>query len=131
WIHQNNLLWGRLQTITAIQGGVIAGWFALIFGENPHPTLGMALAALGVWLSWRVEQLIECDIKWRNSIRQRLQEVAKEKNEQDPLPQVHHVFGWQIIKEIAIGFVLLDVLLFGIGIGLFYLIHHCSHFCGN
>jgi hypothetical protein len=29
WIHQSNLLWSRLQTITAIQVGAFTGWYFL------------------------------------------------------------------------------------------------------
>lgn len=48
WIHQSNLLWSRLQTISAIQVGVFTGWYFLRGSELwlANCLLGFAIALL-------------------------------------------------------------------------------------
>ena len=43
WIHQSNLLWSRLQTISAIQVGTFAGWYFL---REKEPCLSNSLLIL-------------------------------------------------------------------------------------
>jgi len=67
WRHQNELLWGRLQTIAAVQVAVIGGCYFLEFNEknSTAPFLAFLLATLGVYLSVQIQKLIKCDLDHR------------------------------------------------------------------
>jgi hypothetical protein len=108
WIHQNTILWGRLQTIGVIQVAVVAGWYSLFDGKR-YAYAALA-TLLGAALSFAVYVLVDCDLEWRRDIKKRL--VALEP---DIFPKdVGGISGWVVIKAIAKGFWYLDILLFAI-----------------
>jgi len=105
WIHQNSLLWGRLQTIAAIQGAVLGGWYFLFTGEQF--IWAFLLAALGTFLSERVHALIKCDLALRKIYKDKIE------NEIAPgfLPQHTGVPGYKIITTISFVFVAINVVI--------------------
>ncbi|HEY5813113.1 MAG TPA: hypothetical protein VIT23_10740 [Terrimicrobiaceae bacterium] len=75
WIHQNTLLWNRLQTLAVLQVPVIGGWYFFYFSRNTFTTTSLALlvALLGVFLSVLIRGLTSCDASRRDYLRKRIQ----------------------------------------------------------
>jgi hypothetical protein len=110
WMHQNTLLWGRVQLISAIQAGVVGGWFTLFSSDRYR--YAALIALLGAILSLAVYAIIDCDLDWRRDIKKRLVEA-------DPriFPEkTGAISGYTVIISIAIGFFWLDVILFAVTI---------------
>ena len=98
WMHQNELLWGRLQTIAVIQAGVLAGWYYLTFSDNGifAPFLAFCLTSLGFILSREVKELIECDLDHRRYHSDMLKELDK-----NLFLKREGTHGWKRIKFIS------------------------------
>jgi hypothetical protein len=108
WMHQNTLVWGRVQLISAIQVAVIGGWYTL-FVADKYRYAGL-ISLLGVVLSFLVAATIECDLEWRRDIKKRL--IALEP---DIFPEkVDALPGWQVITNVASGFLWLNAILFAV-----------------
>lgn len=77
WIHQSGLLWSRLQTISAIQVGALAGWWFL---RDKELWLSNGLLVAAVALIGLVWGLMERDIKYMDAfgatIRQEVPEAS-------------------------------------------------------
>jgi hypothetical protein len=76
WTHQNTLLWGRLQTLSAIQVAVIGGWYFLFAGQ--HFIWAFLLSMLGTFLSYCVHSLIDRDLSLRKKFRDELDKIVPE-----------------------------------------------------
>lgn len=79
WIHQNGLLWGRLQAISALQVAVLGGWYALFVGGSGSvikQILGTFIAVLGWYLSMGIRELINIDVRFRDQHRNKLEMLA-------------------------------------------------------
>jgi len=113
WKHQNKLLWGRLQTISAIQGAVLAGWYFLFTGE--HFCWAFLLAILGTFLSCCVHTLICCDIDQRKKYRDELEKIAP-----GFLMKHDGVPGWKIIKLVSLTFCILNWTMVVVSLALLY-----------
>jgi len=79
WTHQNNLLWGRLQTVSGLQLAVFAGWYATFVKGDGFvcDLIGAMVALLGLWLSCQLKKLITKDIGFRNSQRDKIRRLEK------------------------------------------------------
>ncbi|HEY5813387.1 MAG TPA: hypothetical protein VIT23_12140 [Terrimicrobiaceae bacterium] len=77
WIHQNTLLWNRLQTLTALQVAVLGGWYYFYFSRHTFTStfLALLIALLGVLLSLLIRELTNCDASRRDSLRKRVQDL--------------------------------------------------------
>src|SRR6266705_2475026 len=91
WIHQNTLLWGRLQTLSALQVAVIGGWYLLFSGH--HFIWALLLSALGIFLSLCVYLLICADLALRDKFREELDERVAP----GFFPKHSAIPGWLII----------------------------------
>ncbi len=112
WGQQNTLLWGRLQTVTALQVAIIGGWYGLFLGEKSNIFGALCLTLLGTWLAWRLRCLILCDLEWRFKLKERIEAFTALKQAKLLPSSEGPVHGWKIIREIANGFVFIDLLLF-------------------
>ncbi len=97
WTHQNTLLWGRLQTISALQLAIFAGWYATFVKGSGFCTdfLGATIAAIGLFLSVQLRRLILADIKFRNQQRDKIRELQKA-----GIPEAEHLFPIPKLPEI-------------------------------
>lgn len=113
WQHQNELLWGRLQTISTFELGVIAGWYYLLFEKNrPDTFLAMMVALVGLFLSFTVSDVIWCDLANRKEIGDRIEDIEDEfKIVIRPRPPKRWIHGHQMIKIIASAFCFLNFVL--------------------
>jgi len=110
WTHQNALLWGRLQSIGILQAAVVAGWYSLFSTDKMR--YAALLSLLGAALSFSVFVIVDCDLKWRRDIKDRLVELDSRifpKN-------VGGVPGWIVISGIALGFFGLNLVMFTVTI---------------
>jgi hypothetical protein len=73
YMHQNTLLWTRLQTLAALQLPVLAGWY-FFYQQSKFP-LAACVALLGTILSALIWELFHCDADRRNYLRKKLLEV--------------------------------------------------------
>jgi hypothetical protein len=106
WMHQNTILWGRIQLISAIQAVVVGGWYTLFTADKFR--YAALLTLLGTALSLAVFAVIDCDLDWRRDIKKRLENLDSR-----IFPQkIPAVSGWFVIRSIAIGFFWLNVALF-------------------
>ena len=108
WIHQNTVLWGRLQSIGVLQVAVVAGWYALFSSDRFR--YAALLCVLGVTLSFAVFALVDCDLEWRRDIKKRLVDL-------DPRifpAKVPSISGWFVIRGISLGFCGLNLLLLAV-----------------
>jgi len=61
WIHQSNLLWSRLQTVSAIQVGAFTGWYFL---KENDPCLAFLLVGLAFFLTLLVVGIVNRDVAY-------------------------------------------------------------------
>lgn len=106
WMHQNNLLWNRLQLIAIVQAGVLVGFWHLAHEKNA-PLQAIFLAALGWWLSVLTCCILERDIAYRERVRAVLKECLPESMRDSETGPRGHVY----IKITAYTFALLDLAL--------------------
>ncbi len=106
WKHQNELLWGRLQSIATVQGAVVGGCYFLVFAEKSSiaPWLAFLLASLGIYLSTQIHELIQCDLYHRLHYSKTIKThypgfFAKPSGKKE---------GWKHIQEISKFFVTLN-----------------------
>jgi hypothetical protein len=124
WTHQNTLLWGRLQSIGLIQAAVVAGWYSLFDGRKYH--YAVLLTLLGAALSFAVYVVVDCDLKWRRDIKERLAKLDSRVFPKD----VGGIPGWIVIKGIALGFWYLNLILFAVTMITLASYHGWLNFCG-
>jgi hypothetical protein len=108
WIHQNQVVWGRLQTIGVVQVAVIAGWYHTFTSREPERSGYSALISLlGFALSFATLLIVYCDLDRREELRERI--VALDGA---ILPQGGPgVGGYLVITRIAQGFFWLNAAL--------------------
>lgn len=114
WLHQNNLVWSRLQTLSALQVAVIVGWGALI---SEHAERALAAAILGTALSWLIWRAIDCDLGARFEIDKKIQDIGLELpfRPTDPRDRAAKSGrGTRIIGRIIWVLIIVDVLLAGV-----------------
>lgn len=77
WTHQNNLLWGRLQTVSGLQLAVFAGWYATFVKGNGFvdDLIGALVTAVGLFLSLELRRLILIDIEFRDIQRDKIRKL--------------------------------------------------------
>jgi hypothetical protein len=119
WMHQNTLLWGRLQTISVLQVAVISGWYFLFTEE--HFLWASLLAGLGTHLSYWIFQLICCDLDLRKKYRDELDNIAP-----GFLPNHNGIPGWKIIKKLGSTFCVLNWTMTVVSLVFLYFIF-CPH----
>ena len=87
WVHQNNLLWSRLQTLTALQLPMLGGWYYFYFRgkSDANTALALLVASLGVFLSLLIRELAGCDASRRRYLLEKVQEL-------DPKPDGIEIF---------------------------------------
>jgi len=104
WLHQNTLLWSRLQTIALLQVPVMTAWFWFSQREDLIG-FAVAIATLGGFLSLLINELIDCDAEHRDSIREQVRKM-------DSMVFPHHTRtrprGITIMKAITGLFVVVD-----------------------
>jgi hypothetical protein len=113
-MHQNTLLWGRLQTISGVQVAVIGGWYFLLAGH--HCVWAGLLAGLGTFLSYQIHELIKLDIAFRNKIRDEIDEVV---------PKFFPAHsgkghGSKIIQRLSAAFAIINWTMVVVSVGFFY-----------
>lgn len=74
WLHQNTLLWGRLQAIGVLQIAVISGSYSLLITSHTTKSIcfGFLLALLGASVSWQLDRIIRLDLHYRRAYRDRI-----------------------------------------------------------
>ena len=110
WAHQNTLLWGRLQSIGVIQAAVVASWYSLFSTDKLR--YAALLSLLGAALAFAVYVIVDCDLKWRRDIKDRIVELDSRifpKN-------VGGISGWIVISGISLGFFGLNLVMFAVTI---------------
>jgi hypothetical protein len=65
-LHQDMLLWSRVQTLIAIQGGTLAGIYSLNTGASPNAYVSVLLAGLGLIMTVLLLFIAERDQIARN-----------------------------------------------------------------
>jgi hypothetical protein len=77
YMHQNTLLWSRLQALTALQIPVLGGWY-FFWSNQPQPQwLACAVAILGALLSLAILELTNCDASRRKYLRDSIEPIDK------------------------------------------------------
>ena len=69
WLHQNQLVWSRLQTIALLQVAVISGWW---YSIGVQPLNALAVSGLGAVLTALIMWAIKCDLGARDNVDTRL-----------------------------------------------------------
>lgn len=118
YAHQNELLWSRVQTLSAIQAAVIAGSFAV---PKEPSVYYVGVLLLGIILTFLVLPVIWRDIKVRECNRGIIEKLGKEFDKDFVLnpepPQYFPVRGDHIILVAVVLLLLVDfALLFWIPI---------------
>jgi len=116
WMHQNTLLWGRLQTLSALQVAVVGGWYVLFSRQNF--VWALLLSALGTFLSCCVYLLIRADLALRKKFREELDEHVAP----GFFPKHEEIPGWLIVHLIGVTFCILN----GIMAAVSALMIHCA-----
>lgn len=116
YIHQNNLLWSRLQALTALQIPVLGGWY--FFWKNQPNWFAFGVAILGALLSLAILELTNCDGDRRDDLKKRIEPI--DKAEYDLLfPDFKRwIRGRRLMQIIVIAFCFID---FGLAGGTFFL----------
>jgi len=102
--HQNELVWGRLQTISIVQVPVVGAWAWGFIDPAKHHLYAFAVAILGWVLSCLTLLLIATDLRHRFHIRGRIQNI----DQNFFAPESSSLCGWQILILVSCIFVLLD-----------------------
>jgi hypothetical protein len=69
WMHQNQLVWSRLQAIGVLQVAVLAGWGALVSRSS---IAAFFVSLLGLALLLLIARAIQCDLAARRNVRMRI-----------------------------------------------------------
>jgi uncharacterized membrane protein len=69
WMEQSRLFWSRLQSVTALHTGVLAGWYIIKKDNNEWLWLAPFLLALGILLSAFILVIMCRDGQYMNAMR--------------------------------------------------------------
>jgi hypothetical protein len=109
WIHQNTLLWSRLQTLAALQVPVLAGCYYFLW-INDRSLFALLIAILGASLSVLILLLIKRDVSRRDDMQDAV--WARDRKEAEIIFPVEKRFrGSTIMKLIVWIFLIIDVTL--------------------